>query len=203
MDRYKNFAELFKNEKEGKDYIIRYRNAGPGIAVIAPHGGGIEPGTLDIADEIAGKNFSFYSFSGVKKRGNSVLHIRSTAFDEPVGLKIVRRADTVLSIHGCRNKNAVIYAGGKNNELKKAIAVQLTNAGFNIKNSLGTELKGKSDRNICNRCRSGKGVQLEISQGLRYKMTARGRSVLKEARTDIFYAFVNAVRNALLAVSNG
>ena len=67
MDKYKNFTELKKYEKEGKDYIINNRNIDSEIAIMAPHGGGIEPGTIDIADEIAGKDFLFYSFSGIKE----------------------------------------------------------------------------------------------------------------------------------------
>ena len=59
MDKYLNYAELKKNEKEEKDYVIRYRKADSEIAVMAPHGGGIEPGTNDLADEVAGNNFLF------------------------------------------------------------------------------------------------------------------------------------------------
>ena len=54
MDRYKNFAELQKGEKANEDYTIFYHEADSGIAVMALHGGGIEPGTIDIADALAG-----------------------------------------------------------------------------------------------------------------------------------------------------
>ena len=200
MDKYKNFIELKKNEEEGKDYIIRFRNADSAIAVMAPHGGGIEPGTMDLTDEIAGKDFIFYSFSGVKKRGNSVLHIESTRFDEPAAIEIAGNADTVITIHGCRDKCDIIYIGGKNNGLGRAILGQLTNAGFNVRNSQDSELKGKNDYNICNRCRSGKGVQLEISRGLRQKMFDCADSFSTGARTKNFIKFVSAVREVLLSV---
>jgi len=36
---------------------------------MAPHGGGIEPGTIDIADAIARSEYTFYAFQGIKKRG--------------------------------------------------------------------------------------------------------------------------------------
>lgn len=200
MDKYLNFTELKKNEEEGKDYIIQYRNADSELAIIATHGGGIEPGTVDLADAIAGKDFLFYSFSGIKKIGNSVLHIGSTRFDEPAALEIVCKAYTVITLHGCRNKGEIIYTGGKNHELKYAISKQLTDAGFNIKNSQDKELKGKSDYNICNRCRSGKGVQLEVSLGLRQKMFDYSDCFSAGTRTEKFNKFVSIVRKVLLSV---
>jgi len=200
MDKYNNFAELKKNEKEGKDYLILSRNADSAIAVMAPHGGGIEPGTLDLADEIAGKNFLFYSFTGIKKRGNSVLHISSTSFDEPSALEIACNANTVITIHGCSDKDEIIYAGGRNHELKLVISEKLTANGFKIKNSQQDELKGKSEYNICNRCRSGKGIQLEISSGLRQKMFNFIGSIPTECKTEIFYRFVRTIREVLLPV---
>ena len=57
---------------------------------MAPHGGGIEPGTTEIAEAVAGHEHTFYSFSGVKARGNSVLHITSSRFDEPEGIAIAK-----------------------------------------------------------------------------------------------------------------
>ena len=48
MDKYRNFQELKRHEKEGTDYEICARKGSSGIAVMAPHGGGIEPGTMDM-----------------------------------------------------------------------------------------------------------------------------------------------------------
>ncbi len=200
MDKYKNFKELKNNEDEGRDYIIRYRNTEAEIAVMAPHGGGIEPGTLDLADEIAGKEFMFYSFSGIKIRGNNVLHLTSTRFDEPAALEIARKAYTVITLHGCRERSELIYTGGKNLELIHAMSERLADAGFNVKKSQDDELKGKSKNNICNRCRSGRGVQMEISTGLRKKMFGHNDSYSAATRTEEFYKFVNSVREVLLSV---
>jgi phage replication-related protein YjqB (UPF0714/DUF867 family) len=200
MDKYLNFAELKKNEKEGKDYSIRYRYADSAIAVMAPHGGGIEPGTIDLADGIAGNNFLFYSFSGIKKQNNGVLHIGSTRFDEPEALEIAGRAFTVITIHGCRDRSEVIFTGGKDRDLSNEISKRLANTGFNVRHSQDDELKGKSDNNICNRCRSGKGVQLEISMGLRQRMFGFGDCFSVSVRDETFYKFVNRVRDVLLSV---
>ena len=61
MDKYTNIAELKQNEREDEDYTILYRELTSKIAIMAPHGGGIEPGTIDIADNLAGCDFAFYA----------------------------------------------------------------------------------------------------------------------------------------------
>ncbi len=67
-----------------------HRSGSSGILVMAPHGGGIEPGTGDIADGVAGQHHSFYCFKGIKKQGNRALHITSNRFDEPLAMAMVR-----------------------------------------------------------------------------------------------------------------
>ncbi|MEX1352206.1 MAG: poly-gamma-glutamate hydrolase family protein [Desulfobacterales bacterium] len=62
MDKYTNIAELKQNEREDEDYTILYRELPSKIAIMAPHGGGIEPGTIDIADNLAGCDYTFYAF---------------------------------------------------------------------------------------------------------------------------------------------
>ena len=61
-------------------------------------------------------------------------------------------------------------------------------------------LRGISPENICNRCKCGKGVQLEISRGPREKMfdNLNRRSFGK--KTEAFYIFVNAIRDILYAI---
>ena len=200
MDKYKKFSELKRHEEKGKDYIIQYRYTDSEIAIMAPHGGGIEPGTVDLADEIAGKDFLFYSFSGIKSRGNSVLHLSSTSFDEPAALEIAGKALTAITFHGCRDRDDIIYAGGKDQKLRDAISERLAEAGFNVKTSQENGLKGKNNLNICNRCRSGKGIQLEISMGLRKKMFDSNDCFPAVTRTVTFYKFVSTVRELLLSV---
>jgi phage replication-related protein YjqB (UPF0714/DUF867 family) len=85
-DTYPNFATLEQHERSGIDYSVLVRRAEPAFAIVAPHGGGIEPGTSEIADAIAVQRWSVYSFEGLKQSGNRVLHITSTCFDEPMCL---------------------------------------------------------------------------------------------------------------------
>ena len=74
----------------------------------------------------------------------------------------------------------------------------LRTAGFRAVISEVPGLRGIKSQNICNRCKSGKGVQLEISRGLREKMIENidRRSLRK--KTNIFYDFVNTIKKALL-----
>src|SRR5512138_1418022 len=99
-DRYPDFATLSRNERAGVDFDILVRQARREFAIVAPHAGGIEPGTSEIADAIAASNFSYYAFEGLKPRGNADLHITSTRFDEPMCLRLIGQSEVVLTIHG-------------------------------------------------------------------------------------------------------
>lgn len=197
MDRYDDFAALKREEREGEDYAILYRKADSPIAIMAPHGGGIEPGTIDIADALAGNIHTFYAFKGIKRTGNKILHLTSNRFDEPLGLTVSQNAYIVVSIHGCRDPGDMVFVGGRNQHLKQKLVAALKAAGFEASISELPWLRGISPLNICNRCGSGRGVQLEISRGLREKMfddIAR-RSLRK--KTKVFYKFVNAIKEVL------
>jgi len=197
MDSYSDFSELRQNEKEGEDYVILCRETNSKIAVIAPHGGGIEPGTVDIADAVAGSEHTFYAFKGIKKTGNRILHINSNKYDEPEGLRISKHAHIVVSIHGCRGRKEMVLIGGKNRKLKQIFMFQLREAGFNAVVSEVCGLLGKNPKNICNRCKSGKGVQLEISRGLREKMFDNLSHRSSRKKTVVFYDFVSSLRSVL------
>lgn len=197
MDRYACYSELREHEKEGFDYVIHLRKGESEIAVVAVHGGGIEPGTFDIADAVAGETHTFYSFRSIKPAGNARLHITSTHFDEPKCLGAVKEVDTVISIHGLRCNDEVVYIGGLDADLKKRIKDSLTYAGFKAEESLQPGLRAIDSQNICNRGRSGKGVQLEISAGLRICMFHNFTKRSVRLKTRIFYIFVKALQNAI------
>ncbi len=199
MDKYANYHELKQGEREGKDYRISVRESSSAsvIAVIAPHGGRIEPGATEIADKVAGTDYLFYSFEGLKPTGNARLHIASVHFDEPRAVKIVNRADVVLAVHGCEGNDEVVYVGGLHNALKEIIRTCLIQAGFRAEECPKTHLAGKTSRNICNRGRTGQGVQLEISKGLRTRMFINLKRQVRDQKTEVFHLFVRALRLAL------
>lgn len=197
MDKYDNFATLQHNEREGEDYAIVCRQCDSPIAIMAPHGGGIEPGTMDIADALAGSEYTFYAFKGIKKKGNGVLHLSSNRFDEPIGLRIAEHAAFVISVHGARDKGRMVLIGGRNRELKAALLHGLQAAGFSAEISEIPGLRGVKPENICNRCKSGKGVQLEISRGLRESLFENiDRRPLRK-KTACFYHFVETIKNVI------
>lgn len=196
MDKYANFAALKASENK-QCYAIHRRDGKSGIAVIAPHGGGIEPGTLEIASSIAGTDHAYYAFDGKKNHGSKELHITSRNYDEPEGVQVVRQSQVVVAIHGCEDEDEVVYLGGRNKELKAAIKQALEEAGFEVGEHEDPNLQGIDSKNICNRCASGSGVQFELPAGLRSRMfqnlTRHGRAT----RTEVFNQFVTAIRAAL------
>ena len=81
-DKYANLTVLVSSESTDA-YSKSTRNGGSRVAVAAPHGGGIEPGTSEVALAIAGADLSYYLFEGRKAEGNGDLHVTSTNFDDP------------------------------------------------------------------------------------------------------------------------
>jgi phage replication-related protein YjqB (UPF0714/DUF867 family) len=187
-DDYRSFRELEEAESEGEDWARHREDRGSRILVMAPHGGWIEPLTTELARAVAGREFSFYSFLGIKEEGNTRLHITSHRFDEPVALEAAAEADQVLAIHGERTRNrAFVMVGGGCDRLRTALAQALVEAGFPVREPR-EGLDGRHRRNICNRGRLGAGGQLELSEGLR----ARFRR-----EPGLQAEFVRAVRSVL------
>jgi len=195
-DRYDSYEQLRRNEELDKDYRIAWRKGKTNLVIIAPHGGNIEPGTTEIADAVAGKDHSFYSFVGIKSAGNGDLHITSTSFDEPHGSHMVKESMNVLAIHGCKGGRQIVYLGGLDIALKERIRDALTRVGFQAGEHDNPELRGIHKYNICNRGKRGKGVQLELSFDLRRKMFHSLRAKGRDSKTDLFDDFVLAVRKA-------
>jgi phage replication-related protein YjqB (UPF0714/DUF867 family) len=188
-DHYCTFQQLAAQHERGVDYQITYLNRHSLVIVLAPHGGGIETHTSRIARAIAARDLSYYSFRGIRAKGeNRVLHITSHRFDEPVALQAVAEARFALSIHGhkARDRQAAMI-GGRNDGLRALISRQLKLAGVPIV-ACPPHLTARNPRNIVNRCSSGAGVQVELTRALRNQL-ARD----KLARDG----FVNAVRAAL------
>ena len=197
MDTYSTYRELRRHETQGIDYELILRKGASGIAIMAPHGGGIEPGTLDIADALAGGEHTFYAFKGIKPAGNPVLHLTCTRFDEPLGEAAAREAEVVVTVHGCSDPFEAVFLGGRHQELKAAICTALTAAGFRALVAARPGLQAVKHENLCNRGQSGRGVQLEISAGLRRKLLT-GLNAHQEGRpTPLFALFVAAIRQVL------
>jgi phage replication-related protein YjqB (UPF0714/DUF867 family) len=134
---------------------------------MAPHGGKIEPMTAEISEAIAGMDYSFYSFEGLKMDRNSVLHIESHLFDEPQALRAVEEADVVITVHGqVDQKDGFVMTGGLHTGLRLEIERELEAAGFQTRPPT-ERLMGTDPLNICNRGKLRQGVQLEVSRKVR------------------------------------
>jgi phage replication-related protein YjqB (UPF0714/DUF867 family) len=167
-DRYHSFAQLAAAESEGIDYRIRIAERQSPVLVLAPHGGWIEPGTSELAAAIAESAFSLYCFEGLVEGCYARLHITSHRFDEPKASALVAAAAVVVAIHGRldRDDPEAVWMGGRDTGLRDAIGAALIAAGF-AATADGHEFPAESRENICNRGRSGAGVQLELPRTLR------------------------------------
>jgi phage replication-related protein YjqB (UPF0714/DUF867 family) len=197
VDRYRSYAELRRDTLEDRDYRVITRAGSTGIAIMAPHGGRIEPGTDLIADAVAGREHAFYAFMGLRLRHNAALHIASERFDEPRAIEMAVRSHTVITIHGCRSVKPVIYVGGLDEVLKFEMIAGLCRVGFAAGESPLARLKGTHPRNLCNLGLRGKGVQLEVAGQLRRKWVRSGEQGCGPYRTPLFAHFVKALRDAL------
>ena len=181
---YRDYADLAGQQVEGTDYQVHVRaNAQSSVAVIAPHGGGIERYTSEIARAIAGDDFNHYVFEGVRRSGNyAALHLTSHRFDEPRCLELLSGCDHVVAIHGCSGDAQQALVGGLDTGLKAIVAQSIGAIG--VETLLADHPFPAIDpMNICNRGRRGVGVQIEMTmplrlQGPRDGLSAAIRSVL-------------------------
>lgn len=166
-DTYTSFAELDVHETHGTDYRVRMieRRDAP-VVILAPHGGGIEIGTSQLAARIARGRHSLFLFEGLKPAWqNRGLHITSHRFDHPLCVELVSRNPVTLAVHGCKGESR-IYVGGLDMELKALLAARLMDAGFPA-TAADHPYMGLNPQNICNRGSRGRGVQIELTRDFR------------------------------------
>ena len=165
---FRNFSELSRHQHRGRDFEITIRRKpGSPIAIVAPHGGGIEDGTSQIARAIAGHDFNLYLFEGIRSSSNyHALHLTSHRFDEPECLSLIKHCPFVITIHGCGGADDCVFLGGLDQELKLHLTQALKRAHLPAQTE-GHRFPALNPLNICNRGASNKGVQLEITHALR------------------------------------
>lgn len=195
-DLYANYQALSAARRINIDYKIASRQTASTTAVIAIHGGSIEPGTTELADNIAGSRYDYYSFNGTMSSNNSVLHITSTRFNEPGALELVAASSKTLSIHGFSSTTRLTYVGGIDKTLVARVKARLKAAGFRVADA-PTKLAGQLTTNITNRNLRKAGVQIEVSSAQRASffksLTTSGRT----SKTTTFYKYTNAIKAAL------
>lgn len=178
-DRFHSFDALCDVYKEGVDFAIINRIVSISeIVILAPHGGAIEYLTTELADEIVTDQYSFYSFVGLldRKRARD-LHITSHRFFELRMDDLLSRSKYALAIHGRKDKQELrapgevddkdtIYLGGLDTWFIDLLDEQLRSSGFATRLSSHAFLARKPN-NLCNRCQSGRGAQMELPLSLR------------------------------------
>jgi len=197
MDNYHSFDELTEKEQEGVDFIVEVRQTLSPMAIVAPHGGRIEPGTYTLADAIAGSDHSFYGFRGIKPTGNSILHLTSSLFDDPRALEIIHSATAVITLHGCRGSEPMIFLGGRDQNLLLSLLNSIRKADIPVQPASSGNLRGCHPENLCNQGKSGKGVQMEISRGLRELLIVPLNSCTNRRPTPLFFFLVKAIKTVL------
>ena len=167
-DRYSTYAELANQETVGQDYNIHItKRPDCEIAIIAPHGGSIERRTSYIASAIAGAEFNLYLFEGLDESGSfDTLHLTSHRFDEPNCVALISQCCVVVAVHGFSAEGQEVMLGGLDKRLKQRIGAQMRRASIDMKLD-GHPYPGLHAKNICNRGQSGRGIQLELSDGIR------------------------------------
>jgi len=170
---YGSYADLARQQCRGRDYEIHVRRRPSlAVAVIAPHGGGIEDGTSELARAIAGDDFNLYLLEGTRPTGNyAALHLTSHLFDEPECLALIAGCEYVVAIHGCAGSDARVLLGGLDLGLKWRIDTALQGSDLVVQ-AEGHRFPATHAHNVVNRGARGRGVQLEITHSLRRSAAA-------------------------------
>ena len=161
--------------------------------IMAIHGGGIEPGTSEIALAAAGYHpgtlapfddgqglHDFWIFEGLLSLGNSDLHVTASNYDDPIALELVQNAQRCLSLHGCSDDdaNGKIKIGGLDHWLRNLVLKELIAVGIPAESTTNPILAGNLPTNIANKTKIVGGVQLEMGTtiGPACSGPTRGRS---------------------------
>jgi phage replication-related protein YjqB (UPF0714/DUF867 family) len=89
-----------------------------------------------------------------------------------MAVKLISGSHIVVAIHACTGNERFVYLGGLDKRLKKVMADELESRGIRVPKGHG-RFKGLNPDNICNRGATKKGVQLEITRGLRDDLNKR------------------------------
>ena len=206
MAEPRNYREVLdRGYVPGRDLRIAFGDGGIArCLLVAPHGGGIEPGTSELLRAISDLgDWAWYEFAGFLRKGNQeALHIASTLFDEPTLLALLPRTNFVLTLHGANDtSDPVVYVGGRWEE-GRATMTAMINAATAKHGIHATEapahLGDTEPTNLTNRGKLGHGIQLEFSRAARNLLfppdcsrQARGR------RSPRLRALARAIHNGL------
>lgn len=178
QDHYKSFAELTSANVRGRDYQIEIAKRPSPYLVMSFHGGEIEPGSTELARELAQDRYSFYSFIGIKNNErdavsftSSDLHLTSTRFDDPELLGMARDAQFSIALHGFGGTEADFCVGGASVTQRKNLVKILSEKFPSLRSCelCCPPYNGTSLKNPVNASREA-GVQIEIGPSVRKRI---------------------------------
>ena len=117
---------------------------------------------------------------------------------------MTRGAAWVLTIHGCAQTKATIRIGGRDREGGRIFQRFLQQAGFRARRWGRKALAGCHAANLCNRGRSGRGIQLELDRDLREKLVrSNGMRRLVRALSSALAALPAAATATKISATGG
>ena len=170
----------------GKGDTSEHLHLGGSLGLVAIHGGGIEPGTEDIARFVADHSgASLYVFAGRRARGNLSLHRPSHRLklqDRPLVKEFLNHVNMAISIHGHGHNERCAYVGGLHQTMVYQF-VEVAQAALSHyewifdPESIPPGIRGQNPNNIVN-LPPAQGMQLELPRDLRRtKPTPDGRKL--------------------------
>jgi phage replication-related protein YjqB (UPF0714/DUF867 family) len=177
-----------------------YLPGGP-VGIFAPHGGGIEPGTEEIARAVAqATGATLYVLSAKRPTANAALHVTCTKMKPGVSQKLdaaLKACRVAIGIHGHgRTKDGgAIYVSGLAAEAVKLCSESLRNAlgdhwaVIDDAGEIPADLAGVDKQNFINRVKDG-GVQIELPRALREE----ARPAIRGDASNLVRALVEVVR---------
>jgi len=170
----------------GSSDTSEHLHLGSSLGLVAIHGGGIEPGTEEIARFVAyHSGASLYVHAGRLSTGNLSLHRPSHRMkleDRPLVMQFINHVNMAISIHGHGRNERCAYVGGLHQTMVHQF-VEVAQAALSqyewISNpeSIPPEIRGQNPNNIVN-LPPAQGMQLELPRDLRRtKPTPDGRKL--------------------------
>lgn len=205
MDKFKSMKKLEKKTIENEDWEIEIEDKDSDVSILAIHGGGIEPGTTELAQVIAEKGgYNYFSFKGIRSKGNNELHVTSIHYDNQQALDLVKKSERAITVHGCKGEESVVYIGGDDYQLIDILSETLQDIGIKVEGAPHT-MAGTQDRNITNQTKNDAGVQLELTSELRKSLFVNHKSSRKSRENrdnwgDLMYDFADATSKAIQQV---
>lgn len=172
-----------------RDDCSEYLHLGSSLGLLAVHGGGIEPGTEEIARYVSfHTGASLYVYAGRRPSGNLSLHRAShtSKLEERFLVKrFLQHVNRAISVHGHGRDQNYAYVGGLDQTMRQqfvtlAQATLPKYAWTADPEIIPQGIGGRNPKNIVN-LPADQGMQLELPKGLRQTKVASDGDLLEPA----------------------